>query len=49
MSYGRYFEELEVGQQFRHWPGRTIGEFDDTLFALLSFIADVGRPRFAYR
>jgi acyl dehydratase len=36
MSYGRYFEELEVGQQFRHWPGRTITEFDDTLFSLMS-------------
>jgi acyl dehydratase len=36
MSYGRYFEELEAGQHFRHWPGRTINEFDDTLFSLLS-------------
>ena len=36
MSYGRYFEELEVGQEFRHWPGRTITEFDDTLFSLMS-------------
>lgn len=36
MSYGRYFEELEVGQNFRHWPGRTITEFDDTLFSLMS-------------
>jgi acyl dehydratase len=36
MSYGRYFEELEEGQRFRHWPGRTIAEFDDTLFSLLS-------------
>jgi acyl dehydratase len=35
-SYGRYFEELETGQTFRHWPGRTITEFDDTLFSLLS-------------
>ncbi|HLJ50901.1 MAG TPA: MaoC family dehydratase [Bryobacteraceae bacterium] len=35
MSYGRYFEELEVGQVFRHWPGRTITEFDDTLFSLM--------------
>ena len=35
-SYGRYFEELEPGQTFRHWPGRTITEFDDTLFSLLS-------------
>ena len=26
MSYGRYYEEFEIGQVFRHWPGRTIGE-----------------------
>lgn len=36
MPYGRYFEELEPGQHFRHWPGRTITEFDDTLFSLMS-------------
>ena len=36
MSYGKYFEELETGQEFRHWPGRTITEFDDTLFSLMS-------------
>ena len=36
MNYGRYFEELEAGQTFRHWPGRTIAEYDDTLFSLLS-------------
>jgi acyl dehydratase len=35
-EYGRYFEDLETGQTFRHWPGRTITEFDDTLFSLLS-------------
>jgi len=35
-GYGRYFEDLEPGQTFRHWPGRTIGEYDDTLFSLLS-------------
>ena len=36
MSYGRYFEELQPGQTFEHWPGRTITEFDDTLFSLMS-------------
>ena len=36
MGYGRSFNELEPGQTFRHWPGRTITEFDDTLFSLLS-------------
>jgi acyl dehydratase len=35
-TYGCYFEDLEPGQKFRHWPGRTITEFDDTLFSLLS-------------
>jgi len=36
VSYGRYFDQLEPGQTFRHWPGRTIAEYDNTLFALLS-------------
>jgi len=36
MSYGRYFEDFEVGQEFRHWPGRTITEADCTWFALLT-------------
>lgn len=36
MGYGRYLDELEAGQHFRHWPGRTITEFDDTLFSLMS-------------
>ncbi len=36
MSYGRYYEEFEVGQEFRHWPGRTISEADCTWFALLT-------------
>lgn len=36
MSYGRYFDELKTGDEFKHWPGRTINEFDDTLLSLLS-------------
>ena len=36
MSYGRYFEEFEPGQTFKHWPGRTITEADCTWFALLT-------------
>jgi acyl dehydratase len=35
MSYGRYFEELRPGETFKHWPGRTINEYDDTLLSLL--------------
>jgi acyl dehydratase len=36
MSYGRYFEEFEVGELVKHWPGRTISEADDTWFSLLT-------------
>src|ERR1051325_10039681 len=36
VSYGRYYDELEPGQRFEHWPGRTITEFDDTFFTLMS-------------
>lgn len=36
MPFGRFFEEFEVGQVFRHWPGRTISEADDTWFSLMT-------------
>jgi acyl dehydratase len=36
MSFGRYYEEFEEGQHFRHWPGRTISEVDNTWFSLLT-------------
>jgi acyl dehydratase len=33
---GRYFEELEVGQVFRHQPGRTVTEADNVFFSCLT-------------
>jgi itaconyl-CoA hydratase len=33
---GRYYEDLEVGATYRHRPGRTIGEADNTWFTLLT-------------
>jgi itaconyl-CoA hydratase len=33
---GKYFEDLEVGQHFRHSRGRTVTETDDTLFNALT-------------
>ncbi|HZP00467.1 MAG TPA: MaoC family dehydratase [Terriglobia bacterium] len=36
MAFGRYFEEFEVGETIKHWPGRTITEFDDTWFSLMT-------------
>jgi acyl dehydratase len=36
VEFGRYYEEFEVGAIYKHWPGRTITEYDNTLFALMS-------------
>ncbi|MHB8856561.1 MAG: MaoC family dehydratase [Bellilinea sp.] len=33
---GKYFEDLEIGQHFRHVQGRTITEADNTLFCALT-------------
>jgi acyl dehydratase len=35
-SFGRYFEEFEVGDVYEHRPGRTISETDNTWFTLLT-------------
>ena len=35
MAYGRFFEEFNVGDKIKHWPGRTITEADDTWFSLV--------------
>src|SRR5256886_14818753 len=34
--FGRYLEEFEVGTTYKHWPGKTITEYDDHLFCLLT-------------
>src|SRR5271154_5341137 len=34
--FGRYFEEFEIGDVYRHWPGKTITEADDHLFCLIT-------------
>jgi acyl dehydratase len=34
--YGRYLEDFEVGDVYKHWPAKTITESDDHLFCLLT-------------
>lgn len=34
--FGRYFEDFEPGDVYRHWPGKTITEQDDHLFCMLT-------------
>jgi acyl dehydratase len=36
MGFGKCFEEFTVGDIYRHWPGRTLCEMDDTLFCMLT-------------
>ncbi|MGC1677586.1 MAG: MaoC family dehydratase [Candidatus Binataceae bacterium] len=31
-----YFDDFSSGQLFKHWPGRTITEFDNTWFTLMT-------------
>lgn len=35
-TYGRYFEDFTVGDVYEHRPGRTITEYDNTAFTLLT-------------
>lgn len=32
----QWFEEFTVGEVIKHWPGRTIRDFDDTWFTLMT-------------
>src|SRR5207244_13238824 len=34
--FGRYFEDFEPGDVYKHWPGKTITEYDDHLFCLMT-------------
>ena len=35
-SYGRYLEDFNVGDVYEHRPGRTITQYDNTAFTLLT-------------
>lgn len=34
--FGRYLEDFVVGDIYRHWPGKTITEYDDHLFCMIT-------------
>ena len=35
-TFGGWFEDFQVGQILKHWPGKTITEMDNHLFSLLT-------------
>jgi acyl dehydratase len=36
VQFGRSYKEFEVGATYKHWPGKTVTEYDDHLFCLLT-------------
>ena len=34
--FGRYYEDFVIGDVYRHWPGKTITEYDDHLFCMIT-------------
>ena len=51
-TFGRYFEDFEIGHIYEHRPGRTITQSDNTWFTLLTmnthplhFDEEYGRQR----
>ncbi len=34
--FGRYLEDFEIGDIYKHWPGKTITEYDDHLFCMIT-------------
>ncbi len=35
-EFGRFLEDFEEGDVYKHWPGKTITESDNNLFSLLT-------------
>ena len=35
-AYGGYLEDFNVGDVYKHWPGKTVTEMDNHLFSLLT-------------
>ena len=36
MEFGRYYEDFEIGDVYKHWPGKTITEAEDILFCAMT-------------
>ena len=34
--FGRYYDDFEIGDVYKHWPGKTITEYDDHLFCMIT-------------
>lgn len=34
-AFGSWYDDYTVGDIYKHWPGRTVNEYDDTLFSMI--------------
>ena len=35
-AFGSWYDDYMVGDIYKHWPGRTVNEYDDTLFSMIT-------------
>ena len=35
-AFGSWYDDYTVGDIYKHWPGRTVNEYDDTLFSMIT-------------
>ncbi len=35
-AFGHWLEDYTEGDIYKHWPGRTVNEYDDTLFSMIT-------------
>jgi acyl dehydratase len=36
MHGARYYDDYKIGDVFKHWPGRTVRDYDNTMFTLMT-------------
>ena len=36
MQGTRYYDDYAIGDVFKHWPGRTVRDYDNTMFTLMT-------------
>ena len=35
-AFGSWYDDYTVGDIYKHWPGRAVNEYDDTLFSMIT-------------
>jgi len=46
-TFGRYYEDFEVGHIYEHRPGKTVTEYENHMFTLMTMNTALTRWRFS--